>query len=227
MNTSILISKEDDIVEMEFQNKLGRISSIDFSNMPTLTTIDAITDIFKINGIEDVPLILLTAYTDRNPLQPSKPVVPSTSPPAVQIGHLDKATHLVQHLLVKQTENSIATPLIEKRVEQDAPLRFKDAVFIKQNYRYNKIKYQDILYLKADGNYICIYTTGKTYMVKHSLQAFITQFLNNEGFIRIHRSFAVNTEHICSFSDTTATIIEKEIPIGPNYRADFMKLFVG
>jgi len=108
----------------------------------------------------------------------------------------------------------------------DAPLRLKDAIFVKQNYRYHKIKYQDILYLKADGNYTCIYTTGRNYLIKYSLQALTLQFLDNEAFARVHRSFAINMQHLSSFSETVAVIAEQEIPIGPNYRADFMRLFI-
>ncbi|RYF17326.1 MAG: hypothetical protein EOO42_15915, partial [Flavobacteriales bacterium] len=114
---------------------------------------------------------------------------------------------------------------IEKRLEQDAPLRFKNALFLKQNYRYHKIQYQDILYLKADGNYTCVYTIGKTYLIKYSLQAFTSQFLDKDTFARVHRSFIINLEHISSFNETMATIEGTEIPIGPNFRVSFMKLF--
>ena len=114
---------------------------------------------------------------------------------------------------------------VERRLEQDAPLRFKNALFLKQNYRYHKIQYQDILYLKADGNYTCVYTIGKTYLIKYSLQAFTSQFLDKDTFARVHRSFIINLEHISSFNETMAIIEGTEIPIGPNFRASFMKLF--
>ena len=118
-----------------------------------------------------------------------------------------------------------STSIIERRMEHDAPLRLKDAIFVKQNYRYHKIRHQDILYLKADGNYTCIYTTGKTYLIKYSLQAFTSKFLDNEAFARVHRSFTINMQHISSFNETIAVIDNKEIPIGPNYRSSFIKLF--
>jgi len=113
----------------------------------------------------------------------------------------------------------------EKRIDQDAPLRLKEAIFVKQNYRYHKIRCQDILYLKADGNYTCIYTTGKTYIIKYSLQAITSQFLDNEAFARVHRSFTINMQHLSSFNEAMAVIDGKEIPIGPNYKISFMKLF--
>jgi len=118
-----------------------------------------------------------------------------------------------------------STESVERRLEQDAPLRFKNALFLKQNYRYHKIQYQDILYLKADGNYTCVYTIGKTYLIKYSLQAFTSQFLDKDTFARVHRSFIINLEHISSFNETMAIIEGTEIPIGPNFRASFMKLF--
>jgi len=116
-------------------------------------------------------------------------------------------------------------PVTERRADQDVPLRFKSSIFIKQNYRYNKIAYHDILYLKADGNYTCVITTGKTYIIKHSLQALIAQLLNDD-FIRVHRSYVININHILSFSETNTVVAGEEIPIGQNYKPAFMKLFI-
>ena len=135
----------------------------------------------------------------------------------------------VQQILMPSSPDpetvNVQAESIERRLEQDAPLRFKNALFLKQNYRYHKIQYQDILYLKADGNYTCVYTIGKTYLIKYSLQAFTSQFLDKDTFARVHRSFIINLEHISSFNETMAIIEGTEIPIGPNFRVSFMKLF--
>jgi len=135
----------------------------------------------------------------------------------------------VQQILMPSSPDletvNVPAESIERRLEQDAPLRFKNALFLKQNYRYHKIQYQDILYLKADGNYTCVYTIGKTYLIKYSLQAFTSQFLDKDTFARVHRSFIINLEHISSFNETMAIIEGTEIPIGPNFRVSFMKLF--
>jgi len=137
----------------------------------------------------------------------------------------ENLSHLDLGLDGPATNTYRSTVISTKRMEQDAPLHLKDAIFVKKNYRYHKILYQDILYLKADGNYTCIYTTGKNYLIKYSLQAFTSQFLDDDAFARVHRSFTINLQHISSFNEAMAMIHSEEIPIGPNYRAYFMSLF--
>ena len=173
-----------------------------------------------------------------------KPVVnrakpePSKIEVLMTINHLPSATNTsiskdnIDRAMAQEISQLFATPpttktkTSERRNEQDTPLRFKDSIFIKQNYRYNKIAYQDILYLKADGNYTCVFTTGKTHILKYSLQAFISQLLNDD-FIRVHRSYVINTHHILSFNEASALVAGEDIPIGQNYKAAFMQLFIG
>ncbi|MES2455702.1 MAG: LytTR family DNA-binding domain-containing protein [Bacteroidota bacterium] len=107
----------------------------------------------------------------------------------------------------------------------DAPLHFNDSMFIKQNYRYHKIAYKDILFLKADRNHTFVHTTDRAYLIRHAINSLISGLVGATSIIQVHRSFAINMLHLSSFNETTAVVASEEIPIGPNYRRQFLSVF--
>lgn len=56
-----------------------------------------------------------------------------------------------------------------------------------------------LIYLKADGSYTSIQTTKGVHLISKNLKQTMLE-LNSELFIRINRSFAVNINHIISYS---------------------------
>ncbi len=57
------------------------------------------------------------------------------------------------------------------------------------------IPVDDIMYLEAQDDYVMIYTTGARHMKKQTMKYF-EERLNAEQFVRIHRSFIANVNHI-------------------------------
>ncbi|TDB62303.1 LytR/AlgR family response regulator transcription factor [Arundinibacter roseus] len=57
------------------------------------------------------------------------------------------------------------------------------------------LKPQDITCLEGEGNYTYIYTCrGKRYLVSKTLKS-LTEHLD-EGFLRVHKSYMINTDYI-------------------------------
>lgn len=80
-----------------------------------------------------------------------------------------------------------------------------------------KINIADIIYIESIRDYIKILTTENELTIKYKISTIETE-LQNQRFLRVHRSFIVNTERITSFSPSIIEIGQKEIPIGPMYR---------
>jgi len=101
----------------------------------------------------------------------------------------------------------------------------QDFVFIKSEYKYIKIKFDDILFCKGMKNYIQVYLNGKSKPVVtlKSLNSFETK-LPQDKFIRVHRSYIVSLLHIDTISKNEISIGNQIVPIGSNFKSGFFTL---
>jgi len=102
------------------------------------------------------------------------------------------------------------------RVSDDNQICFK------YNYRNIRLPLHSILYIEACNNNIKIVTVNETYMPTMTMNT-IRDLLPTTGFIRVHKSFIVATGKIKSFNGEQVIIGGKQIPVGRNYRKDFLE----
>jgi len=86
-----------------------------------------------------------------------------------------------------------------------------------------QVKVDDIKYIEGLGNYVNVYLSDNKIVTYISLKDFLKE-LPAEEFIRIHKSFIVSIKHIKSFENHQVKIDGKIIPVGKNYRKDFIFL---
>ncbi|WP_126972515.1 LytR/AlgR family response regulator transcription factor [Gynurincola endophyticus] len=88
--------------------------------------------------------------------------------------------------------------------------------FVKTGNRLRKVYHKEVLYLEAMRDYIAIHLPGEKIMTLQSLSSFEEQL--PAAFIRIHRSYIINTEKIV-YVEKNAVIIESTtLPIGSKYQ---------
>lgn len=97
-----------------------------------------------------------------------------------------------------------------------------DFVFIKADGKIFKILYEQILYAEASGNYTRVVTKQRTIMPTITFSG-IEELLPATLFIRVHRSFIINKTMITHIEGNRAFINSTEIPIGSNYKENFLK----
>ena len=97
---------------------------------------------------------------------------------------------------------------IELAIEQTKP----NFITIKEGYEEIKLSFDDILFIKSDKNYIGIQTVTKIITIRYSLDHF-HQELDQNQFIRVHRSYVANKNKITSKSTTSLKINQFEIPV--------------
>ncbi len=107
--------------------------------------------------------------------------------------------------------------------EGKAQLLIKDAVFVRQDGNLIKIKHEDILWLKADGNYTHLFTRIGKFSVRHILKDFET-LIPQDKFLRVHKSYIVQVGLIEEISPKELRIEEEWIPLGRTY---YQKLISG
>jgi len=96
-----------------------------------------------------------------------------------------------------------------------------DYIFVRSDYKLNKIRVLDIFYIEAKKDYVNIHTSDNVYMV-HSTMRDIMSVLPIIRFIRIHRSYIVNIDKIFSikYPDLLVENKMKMLPIGGLYRKE-------
>lgn len=96
-----------------------------------------------------------------------------------------------------------------------------DEIFVKSDLKFVKIKFDEILYVEAMADYVIIHVGGTKHII-HSTMKGIDKKLYQENFVRVHRSYIINTRKIKAVENNAIVIGEKHIPIGASYKADFM-----
>jgi DNA-binding LytR/AlgR family response regulator len=95
-------------------------------------------------------------------------------------------------------------------------------IFVKAEGKIYKLFHRDILYTEASGNYTKFVTTTQQLMAAMTLTS-AEEMLPLSLFIRVHRSFIINKSRIGHIEGNIVRVGIAEIPIGSNYRADFLK----
>lgn len=96
-------------------------------------------------------------------------------------------------------------------------------IFVKTEYRIEKVPADTILYIEGMSDYLRIHTTDKPIM---SLQKFASfeSVLPEESFVRVHKSYMVAIDKIDSIERSTIRLGEVRIPIGKTYQDEFYRL---
>lgn len=95
-------------------------------------------------------------------------------------------------------------------------------LYIKSGFEHIKIIIADILFIKSDADYTEIITEKKKYLSNESLRHWL-EVLSKHQFIRIHKSYIINTKKIEKFSRNTVTISQNhKLPIGRAFKEDFI-----
>jgi DNA-binding LytR/AlgR family response regulator len=88
--------------------------------------------------------------------------------------------------------------------------------------RINKLSYDQIVYLEARRNNTRIFTTGEILMSPTPLSS-IEANLPTDLFFRVHRSFILNLSKVTGLQGNRVVMGKLEVPLGGNYKADFLK----
>jgi DNA-binding LytR/AlgR family response regulator len=91
-------------------------------------------------------------------------------------------------------------------------------IYLKSAHKYFKVDTRDILYAESLKDYVHVHTREKVITSKYKISE-LEKELEGKGFLRIHRSFIVNLQHITAFTANDVEIGKIELPIGDTYKA--------
>lgn len=91
-----------------------------------------------------------------------------------------------------------------------------DSITVKSGYDLHKLKYDDILYVESDSEYVNFYTSGKKIMSHQSLKS-LEKKLPASTFMRVHRSYIVNKQKVSALKGRDLLLSNAIIPVSDSY----------
>lgn len=117
----------------------------------------------------------------------------------------------------KSRPNGYEDELVKEEVPmENAELLIKDAIFVRHAGSLVKVKFTDILWLKADGNYTTLVSRKAVFSVRNILKNFEDE-LPTKDFMRIHKSYVVRIDEIESINTKDLKVAGDLVPVGRTY----------
>ncbi len=111
----------------------------------------------------------------------------------------------------------VVLPMIELPTAKE-----EDFIFIKAEGKIYKVLHQELLYAEAQGNNTKLVAQHQTLFPAMTFSG-LEELLPKASFLRVHRSFIVNKTKITHLEGNRVFIGKTEIPIGSNYKEQFLK----
>lgn len=99
----------------------------------------------------------------------------------------------------------------------------RDFIFVKSGYKSVKVNIADILYVEGMKEYVVIYTKTNKY-TKLDRMKNIETLLNDQGFVRIHKSYIVSVRNIEAVFGNTVEIHGIQLPVGRSFKDELNNL---
>lgn len=239
MAINILVVEDESIVRKDIERSLTKLGynvvaqadtgekAIDLAreNRPDIALMDIMLK-GEMSGIEaadsikkiiDIPVIFLTAYADEATLAKAKITEPHgyILKPFKEID-LQTTIEMALHKHKKEQEIKVENELLKSLTS------FKntaDYLFVKHHSKLVKLNTSEIYYVEALKDYVQIITKDAKYTI-HATMKDVEKKLPEKVFQRVHRSFIINMDLLESIvgSNVVMKDIQKEIPVGGNYR---------
>jgi len=125
------------------------------------------------------------------------------------------------HYIVKPVTNSEVLTAIERFLNQNKD-NIRESFFVKKLHSSNeKIYLDDILFIESEKDAIKIKTKENEIVTLSSIKKILEKLPNK--FIRVHRSFIININHIKSFENKNIKIDDYTIPISRAYKKEVLQ----
>ena len=206
-------------------------------NLPELEVVDefsnAITAIKHLNEVGDTELIFLDihmpAFSGFDFVKTLK------NPPKIIITTSDKdfaltafeydcivdylVKPITQERFNKAVQKAKTTAVVQENGSSKTP---ENDLYVNIDRRLVKINIPDIYVIEAKGDYINIKTESKNYLVHAPLKK-IAEKLPHSLFLKVHRSYIINTSKIIDIEDNSVLIKQDIIPVSRANRPELMK----
>lgn len=110
----------------------------------------------------------------------------------------------------------------QQRLEQLEKIGREECITIRVNRENIKVAFDDLFIIESLGDYLKLYTAKEVHITRIKISKMSEQLPPH--FLRIHRSFIVNTRMMHSHTKDHVTIRAMEIPISRTYKAAVLEV---
>ena len=137
---------------------------------------------------------------------------------------LEAVGRVLERTSLQSPGNAVSAPV--------AAVPVRNSIFVKSEYRYVRIYFDEVLYIEGMKDYVKIYVEGGSEPVLSlmSMKSLEARLPAGE-FIRVHRSFIVRKDRIHAVERACVLVKEsrlsgggRRIPVGENYREQLKRL---
>lgn len=187
-------------------------------NMPDLSGIDFL------KTLEHKPQVIFTTAYSEFALESYEYGVTDYLLKPIKFDRFLKAVNRAIETISKDKEQPANSKEASKsNVEKEGVLEeTNEYAFFKQDSSVYKVKYSDILYVEAFGNYLKVFTKDKKIVARKTMTEFEEE-LSYENIVRVHKSYFVNILKIDKIELNQIHIGEKQISIGTIYKSELLK----
>lgn len=162
--------------------------------MPHLTGIDFLKSLSH-----KPPTIFTTAYRDF----------------AIEGFELEAVDYLLKPITFERFFASVDRVLRNRNTAQE------DFIIIKTEGMNRKIFIREIIYFESQRNDIKIVLANHESIMAKSTITDFESVLSRKGFIRIHRSFIINSQYVTAFNNHEVMVGTYPVPVGRSYKSEF------
>ncbi len=175
---------------------------------------DDFTGIQLLESLKVRPKVILTTAYDQYALKGYELEVSDYLLKPISFSRFLKAAEKVYASLEKEAGH-IAKDIVINPDGQE-----KEFIFVKSDYKLQKVRFDDILYIEGMKDYLRIVTPAKRLMVLQNFKK-MEDILPDEKFIRVHKSYIIAINKIESIGKKSLVIADQHIPIGESYKKQF------
>lgn len=218
-----LVVDDDPLVCETVESFLSRIEGIEFC----LKAADGMTayQLLSSGGVDaafiDLQMPGLDGPSLLKALPSALPVVVITADAsfAARSYEFNVADYLVKPLEFPRFCQAVSR--LKARVAAAASAAAPEEIFVKDGSRIVRIRLSRLLYLKAESNYVEFVTDQGSHLSLISMKKL--EEILPAHFVRVHRSYMVNRQHVSRVEEGLVMVGTHRIPIGQSYREQFLQ----
>lgn len=173
-------------------------------NMPHVTGIEFL------KSLENPPLVIFTtAHPDY----------------ALESYSLDVLDYMVKPIMFDRFQKAVQKAHDYQLLKVSA-IPSPDFFFIKCDHVFEKVQFNDVLYIESMQNYCILHTPARKLIAYITLTG-LEEKLPSNKFLKVHKSYVINLEKITALDGNDLFIGKAQIPVSRNLKDDVMKRVMG
>ena len=229
MNIDCIIVDDEPIARKGLQSYVDKISFLNLLQAypDALSAMETIKQNPNAILFLDINMPHLTGFQLLKSLtaKPLTIIISAYAEHALEGYELDVLDYIVKPLAFDRFLKSVnkARDYIE---QSNSRKRIEEHFFIKADNRIERIEMEDVLYIEGLQNYVAVHTIKRKFITLVTLKS-LESFLPEDRFVKVQKSFIVNTQKVQSIEGDEVLVGDKRITISKASREEVLEKLLG